>query len=140
MNSSPNSGPDFSKNGGLLPVIAQDVHTGRVLMLAYMNQEAYQQTRQTGLATYYSRSRNRLWQKGEQSGHRQHVRAMLIDCDADTILLQVEQEGPACHKGYRSCFYRQADEGGWRIIEPPLVDPAHVYRQPGPHPDEESCA
>lgn len=98
--------PDFEKGNGLVPAIVQDVHTGQVLMLAYMNEESFQKTLETSLATYYSRSRNALWCKGETSGHFQHVKEILIDCDEDTILLKVEQEGAACHTGHYSCFYR----------------------------------
>ncbi len=98
--------PNFEKGNGLIPVVVQDVHTKQVLMLAYMNEESFQKTLDTSLATYFSRSRNELWVKGETSGHYQHVKEMLIDCDEDTILLLVEQEGVACHTGHYSCFYR----------------------------------
>lgn len=98
--------PNFEKGNGLIPVVVQDVHTKQVLMLAYMNEESFQKTLDTALATYFSRSRNELWVKGETSGHYQHVKEMLIDCDEDTILLLVEQEGAACHTGHYSCFYR----------------------------------
>jgi phosphoribosyl-AMP cyclohydrolase len=98
---------DFDKNGGLIPAIAQNVKTGEVLMLAYMNQEAFEQTMRTKKATYYSRSRRALWIKGETSGHVQHVHEILVDCDLDTLVLKVEQVGgAACHKGYKSCFFR----------------------------------
>ena len=101
------TGPDFSRGGGLLPAIVQDAETGEVLMVAYMNAESYAETLATGRAVYYSRSRQRLWRKGEESGHGQEVRSVLLDCDADTILLRVHQiGGAACHTGYRSCFYR----------------------------------
>ena len=92
---------------GLVPAIAQDVRTSEVLMLAYMNRESIELTLKSGNATYWSRSRNKLWMKGETSGHIQKVRAILIDCDEDTLLLQVEQTGPACHTGNRTCFYRE---------------------------------
>src|SRR5262245_57344398 len=99
---------DFKKSGGLVPVIAQDHETGDVLMLAWMNEEAYQETVRTGRACYYSRSRNRLWRKGEESGNVQEVREITIDCDADTLLLKVHQiGGAACHEGYRTCFFRR---------------------------------
>lgn len=98
--------PDFEKMNGLIPVIVQEAGTGEVLMLAYMNEEALQKTLVTGLATYWSRSRNELWCKGETSGHYQHVKEIRIDCDCDTILLIVEQDGAACHTGNHSCFYR----------------------------------
>ncbi len=92
---------------GLVPAIAQDVRSGEVLMLAYMNKESVQLTLESGNATYWSRSRKKLWMKGETSGHIQKVKAILIDCDEDTLLLQVEQTGPACHTGNRTCFYRE---------------------------------
>lgn len=97
---------DFDKGNGLVPCVVQDAETGQVLMLAYMNEESLQKTMKTGLATYRSRSRQQLWTKGETSGHYQHVRQILIDCDADTLLLKVEQDGAACHTGKYSCFYR----------------------------------
>lgn len=106
---------DFDKQNGLIPCIVQDVNTRQVLMLAYMNEESYKKTLETKLATYYSRSRKCLWIKGETSGHYQHVKEIRIDCDADTILLMVEQEGVACHTGHISCFYR--DENGVCIDE-----------------------
>ena len=112
------SGPNFDKSD-LVPVIAQDDATGDVLMLAYMNREAYEETLRTGRACYYSRSRQRLWRKGEESGNVQQVRAIHLDCDADTLLIRVEQiGGAACHEGYRSCFFRQIDPatGGATII------------------------
>jgi phosphoribosyl-AMP cyclohydrolase len=125
----PVSGPDFSRGqDGLLPAIAQDAGTGEVLMLAWMNKQAFEETVRTGQATYWSRSRNKYWRKGEESGHRQTVRAVFIDCDADTILLKVDQVGAACHEGYRSCFFRQVDEEGVRVVEHRLVEPADVYR------------
>lgn len=101
--------PDFEKGNGLVPVIVQDVHSHQVLMFAYMNAESFEKTIQTRLATYYSRSRQQLWLKGETSGHYQHVKDILIDCDEDTILLLVEQDGAACHTGHYSCFYRNIE-------------------------------
>lgn len=101
--------PDFEKGNGLVPVIVQDVHSHQVLMLAYMNVESFEKTIQTRLATYYSRSRQQLWLKGKTSGHYQHVKDILIDCDEDTILLLVEQDGAACHTGHYSCFYRNIE-------------------------------
>lgn len=99
---------NFNSTSGLIPAIAQDWQTGEVLMLAYMNQEAWDKTMETGLATYFSRSRQQLWTKGETSGHRQKVKEIRIDCDEDTILLKVEQVGGiACHTGNRTCFFRQ---------------------------------
>ncbi len=128
--------PDFSRGtAGCLPAIAQDVESGEVLMLAYMNAEAFRETVQTGRAVYFSRSRNRLWRKGEESGHRQHVEAIYLDCDADTILLRVRQEGAACHEGYRSCFFRQLTAEGLRVVLPRLVDPAAVYSTRATRPD-----
>lgn len=106
---------DFKKQNGLIPCVVQDVETKQVLMLAYMNEESYQKTVETKLATYYSRSRKCLWVKGETSGHYQYVQSIRVDCDEDTILLEVKQEGAACHTGHYSCFYR--DENGVRIDE-----------------------
>lgn len=122
--------PDFSKSDGLLPAIAQDAETGEVLMLAYMNRESYEETLRTGRAVYFSRSRGKLWRKGEESGHVQHVKAVLIDCDADTILLKVEQVGgAACHTGYRSCFYRQITPQGVQLVGELVFDPQQVYKK-----------
>lgn len=98
--------PDFEKGDGLIPCIVQDCTTREVLMLAYMNAESLARTLETGLATYWSRSRSALWVKGETSGHYQHVREIRIDCDEDTLLLLVDQDGAACHTGRKSCFYR----------------------------------
>ena len=124
----PQPGPDFSKCGGLLPAIAQDAHSGAVLMLAYMNAEAYAETLATGRAVYFSRSRNKLWRKGEQSGNVQQVEAVYVDCDADTILLRVRQiGGAACHKGYESCFFRQVTPDGLKVIARRVFDPDEVY-------------
>jgi len=102
---------DFEKNGGLVPVIVQDADTNEVLMLAYMNEEALKLTQETGYAHYFSRSRNKLWKKGESSGHTQEVKDILIDCDNDTILLKVKQNGVACHTGRRSCFFTKLQSG-----------------------------
>lgn len=124
----PSPGPDFSKGEGLLPAIAQDAETGEVLMVAYMNPESYAETLATGRAVYYSRSRKKLWRKGEESGHVQEVRAVYIDCDADTILLRVHQiGGAACHAGYKSCFYRQVTPEGLKIVGQRVFDPDAVY-------------
>ena len=112
---------------GLVPAIAQDSETGRVLMLAWMNAQAYEETLRTGRAVYYSRSRGRLWRKGEESGHVQQVEAIYLDCDADTILLRVRQTGAACHEGYPTCFFRQVTPEGLRVVEERLVDPNQVY-------------
>lgn len=110
--------PDFEKMGGLIPAVVQDAATGEVLMLAYMNQASLDRTLHTGLATYWSRSRQELWCKGETSGHYQHVQEILIDCDEDTLLLKVIQDGAACHTGNRTCFYR------------PLLDEAEMSEEP----------
>ncbi len=121
--------PDFSKDGGLAPVIVQDAGDGRVLMLGYMNQQAYDQTLATGFVTFFSRSRQKLWMKGETSGNRLRLRRLSLDCDADAILVQAEQEGqPAvCHEGYRSCFFRTWDGNAWVIREPRVFAPEAVY-------------
>jgi phosphoribosyl-AMP cyclohydrolase len=118
---------DFDKAGGLVPAIAQDADTGEVLMMAWMNQEAYEETLRTGRACYFSRSRNKLWRKGEESGHVQEVRGIFIDCDADTILLKVHQIGAACHEGYRSCFFRQMEKGQVKVIAEKVFDPRDAY-------------
>lgn len=122
-------GPDFSRGvEGLLPTIAQDKTTGEVLMMAWMNRQAFEETVASGFATYYSRSRKRLWRKGEESGHRQKVFEIRIDCDADCILLIVDQVGAACHEGYSSCFFRKASAEGFVTDKVRLVDPSSVYR------------
>ena len=109
---------------GLLPAIVQDHETKEILMLAYMNEEAFKKTVDTGVAHYFSRSRNKLWRKGETSGNEQIVKEILIDCDEDTILLKVKQSGGACHTGYRSCFYRK---WGGKVIGEKVFDPKDVY-------------
>lgn len=114
----------FAMNDRLIPAIAQDWKTGEVLMLAYMNDEALARTRETGKAHYWSRSRKKLWLKGESSGHFQLVREIRIDCDEDAILLMIEQEGGACHTGYRSCFYRTIDG---KVVGEKVFDPEDVY-------------
>lgn len=101
---------DFEKGNGLVPAIVQDAISGEVLMLGYMNEESLRKTLETGLATYWSRSRNELWTKGETSGHYQHVQEIWIDCDEDTLLVKVIQDGAACHTGNRSCFYRLLED------------------------------
>jgi phosphoribosyl-AMP cyclohydrolase len=122
--------PDFDKSGGLLPAIAQDVTTHQVLMLAWMNREAYEETLRTGRAVYFSRSRNKLWRKGEESGNVQEVHAVYLDCDADTILLEVHQVGgAACHEGYASCFFRRIDGDEVKVIGQRLFDPKEVYKK-----------
>ncbi len=122
--------PDFAKGGGMLPAIAQDAETGAVLMLAYMNPESYAETLATGRAVYYSRSRNKLWRKGEESGHVQQVEGIYLDCDADTILLKVRQiGGAACHEGYASCFFRQVTPQGLQVVAERVFDPRQVYHK-----------
>ncbi|GAA5235973.1 phosphoribosyl-AMP cyclohydrolase [Verticiella sediminum] len=120
-------------DAGLVPAIAQDAHTGRILMFAYMNRESLALTRDTGFATYWSRSRNRLWKKGEESGHRQRVQAIRLDCDGDVVLLEIEQDGGiACHTGRESCFFRELHgegaEARWDVVDPVLKDPKAIYR------------
>ncbi len=119
---------DFDKSGGLVPAVAQDADTGEVLMLAWMNREAYEETLRTRRAVYFSRSRNRLWRKGEESGNVQEVREVYVDCDADTVLLKVRQVGgAACHEGYASCFFRRVEGDGLRVVGERLFDPKQVY-------------
>jgi len=119
---------DFAKGNGIVPVIVQDYASGEVLMLAYMNRDAWEKTLSTGKVHYYSRSRNHLWLKGETSGHTQDVKAIYVDCDADTILVKVHQHGGACHKGYRSCFFRQrSGKGEWQVKGERVFDPDTVY-------------
>jgi phosphoribosyl-AMP cyclohydrolase len=121
---------DFKKAGGLVPAIAQDATTGQVLMLAWMNQEAYEETVRTRRAVYYSRSRGKLWRKGEESGNVQEVREIYIDCDADTVLLKVHQiGGAACHEGYASCFFRKMAGDRLQIMGERVFDPAKVYKK-----------
>ncbi|WKB54777.1 phosphoribosyl-AMP cyclohydrolase [Eleftheria terrae] len=117
---------------GLVPVIAQEVGSNDVLMFAFMNREALGQTAELGEAVYWSRSRQRLWHKGEESGHIQKVHEMRLDCDADVILLKVEQVGHqpgiACHTGRHSCFFRRLQDGQWETVEPVLKDPERIYK------------
>ena len=122
-------GPNFSLNNGLLPAIAQDADTGKVLMMAWMNIEAYQETIRTGRAVYFSRSRNKLWYKGEESGHIQTVEQLLVDCDRDTILMKVRQNGAACHEGYLSCFFQEVTDDGLNTVEERIVNPEDVYNK-----------
>ena len=125
------TGPDFSKSE-LLPAIAQDEATGEVLMLAYMNEESYNETLKTGRVCYYSRSRSRLWRKGEESGNVQEVKAIYFDCDADALLIKVNQiGGAACHEGYRSCFSRLVGPAGEdaTIVGERVFDPKEVYKK-----------
>lgn len=119
---------DFAKEGGLVAAVIQDYRSGRVLMVGYMNEEAFRKTVETGFATFYSRSRNKLWLKGETSGHRLVVKQISADCDLDALLIQVEALGPGvCHAGYQSCFYRTLKDGAWVESEKPSYDPKAVY-------------
>lgn len=121
---------DFSKYGGLIPAIAQDFQTGEVLMLANINPESWQETLATGRAVYYSRSRKRLWRKGEESGNVQLIREILVDCDGDSVIFKVEQiGGAACHTGHRSCFYRKVDGGTLVETGETVFDPKKVYNK-----------
>jgi len=123
-------GPDFSRQNGLIPVIVQSFTTGKVLMLAYMNEAAWNRTLETGKAHYWSRSRGKLWMKGEQSGNVQLVREISIDCDSDAILLKVDQlGGAACHTGFESCFHRWFKEGRFEVRGVPVFDPLEVYKK-----------
>ena len=121
--------PNFNKTDGLIPAIVQDAETRDVLMLAYMNKASWEATVQTGKATFWSRSRQKLWLKGESSGHVQIVKQIYLDCDDDTILLQVEQlGGAACHTGHRSCFYRRLEGGQWVETGEMIFNPKDVYK------------
>jgi phosphoribosyl-AMP cyclohydrolase len=113
---------------GLVPVVVQDFTSGEVLMLAYMNRQAWEQTLKTRQATYWSRSRNELWVKGKTSGNLQEVKEIYVDCDEDTVLLKVIQKGGACHKGYRSCFYRRLEGKELKEVGERVFDPKEVYR------------
>ncbi len=119
---------DFEKQGGLIPVIAQDYSTGEVLMMAYMNSEAWEKTRNSGYVHYYSRSRNSLWKKGESSGNLQKVREIRVDCDNDCVLVRIDQlGGAACHMGYRSCFYRVVENETLKVSGQKVFDPKERY-------------
>jgi phosphoribosyl-AMP cyclohydrolase len=120
---------DFEKLEGLLPAVVQDAASGEVLMVGFMNEEAYAATRESGEVTFYSRTRKKLWRKGETSGHRLVVREMRVDCDRDTLLLRVEAQGPGvCHEGFRTCFYRRVEEdGSLRVSEERTFSPEKVY-------------
>lgn len=119
---------DFTKLDGLVAAVIQDHLTGRVLMVGFMNEEAFRRTVESGYATFYSRSRNKLWMKGESSGHRLVVKEISTDCDRDAVLLKVEALGPGvCHEGYQSCFFRSLEDGAWREREARAYDPASVY-------------
>jgi len=119
---------DFSKSDGMVTAVIQDHVSGRVLMVGHMNEEAFRLTVKTGFATFYSRSRRKLWLKGESSGHRLVVKEISTDCDRDAVLLKVEAQGPGvCHAGYESCFYRRLDDGQWKVVDQQSYDPDAVY-------------
>jgi phosphoribosyl-AMP cyclohydrolase len=119
---------DFTKSDGLITAVIQDHRSGRVLMVGYMNEEAFRKTVETGYATFYSRSRRKLWLKGESSGHLLAVKTIATDCDQDAVLVQVEALGPGvCHEGYESCFFRSLDGGAWKVTDERAYDPANVY-------------
>ena len=119
---------DFSKMNGLVTAVAVDATDGEVLMVAYMNEEAFRLTVETGIVHYYSRSRDKLWKKGESSGNVQRVREIKVDCDRDAIVVRIDQSGPACHEGYKSCFFRTVGPGGALAEnQPRLMDPAAMY-------------
>ncbi|MFO7886660.1 MAG: phosphoribosyl-AMP cyclohydrolase [Desulfobacteraceae bacterium] len=121
---------DFTKTNGLIPAIAQDYETGDVLMLAYMNEDSWKETLNSGMATYFSRSRQKLWKKGETSGNLQKIKEIRVDCDNDTVLLKVEQiGGAACHLGYKSCFFRTVNKDrNLEVVEQRIFDPKKVYK------------
>jgi phosphoribosyl-AMP cyclohydrolase len=119
---------DFEKSDGLITAVIQDHASGRVLMVGYMNEKAFLKTVETGFATFWSRSRKKLWLKGESSGHRLAVKEIFTDCDRDTVLIKAEALGPGvCHKGYQSCFFRRLEGGHWTESEPPTYDPHATY-------------
>ena len=119
---------DFSKLNGLITAVIQDHATGRVLMVGFMNEESFRMTVESGYATFFSRSRNKLWLKGESSGHKLVVKSISTDCDLDALLIQVEALGPGvCHEGYQSCFFRKLESGEWQESEPRAYDPNAVY-------------
>src|SRR5437764_50845 len=119
---------DYSKINGMVAAVAQDWKSGRVLMVGFMNEEAFQKTVETGCAVFYSRSRNKLWLKGETSGHKLMVKEISTDCDRDAVLLKVEALGPGvCHEGYESCFFRRLEDGDWKVVDKRAYDPNVVY-------------
>jgi phosphoribosyl-AMP cyclohydrolase len=119
---------DFEKADGLVTAVIQDHTSGRVLMVGYMNEEAFRRTIETGFATFYSRSRRKLWLKGESSGHRLVVKEVSTDCDRDAVLIKVEALGPGvCHEGYASCFFRRLEGGAWQVVDKQTYDPNQVY-------------
>ena len=130
MDPDPKSALDFEKGNGLVTAIAQDDATGEILMVAYMNEEAFDRTVSTGEVYYYSRSRQKLWYKGEESGNTQTLKSLRIDCDGDVVLIKVEQKGgAACHTGRRSCFFRKLEGSSYEVTSEPLFDPSRVYRR-----------
>jgi phosphoribosyl-AMP cyclohydrolase len=119
---------DFGKMGGLVTAVTVDQDTGDILMVAYMNEEAFQRTLDTGIVHYFSRSRNKLWKKGESSGHVQKVAEIRVDCDLDAVVIRAHQTGPACHEGYRSCFFRTVNQAGELVLnQERLLDPSEIY-------------
>jgi phosphoribosyl-AMP cyclohydrolase len=129
MNQSHADAPAFSGPDGLVTAVAQNAATGQVLLVAHMNREAWNETLSTGRAVYFSRSRGRLWRKGEESGNIQRVKEIYVDCDGDAVLLKVEQVGgAACHEGYPSCFFRQVTDEGFKVVAERVFDPKQVYK------------
>jgi phosphoribosyl-AMP cyclohydrolase len=119
---------NFEKAGGLITAVVQDCRSGRVLMVGYMNEEAFRKTVESGCTTFFSRTRNKLWMKGESSGHRLVVKEIATDCDRDAVLVKVEALGPGvCHEGYESCFFRRLEGGEWKVVDARTYDPAGVY-------------
>ncbi len=119
---------DFAKSDGLVTAVIQDAASKRVLMVGYMNEEAFRRTVETGFATFYSRSRRKLWLKGESSGHKLAVKEISADCDLDAVLVAVEALGPGvCHEGYQSCFYQRLEDGEWKVVDDHSYDPSEVY-------------
>src|SRR4051794_32515859 len=119
---------DYGKLDGLIPAVIQDHLSGRVLMVGFMNEEAFRKTVETGFATFWSRSRRKLWLKGESSGHRLLVKEISTDCDRDAVLVKVDAQGPGvCHEGYESCFFRRLENGEWKVADTPTYDPNAVY-------------
>jgi phosphoribosyl-AMP cyclohydrolase len=128
MSDNPQNIPAFAGPDGLVTAVVQDAATGQVLMVAHMNQQAWDETISSGKAVYFSRARRRLWRKGEESGNIQHVREIFVDCDGDTVLLKVDQVGgAACHEGYPSCFFRQVTPNGLKLVAKRVFDPKDVY-------------
>lgn len=122
---------DFAKMDGLAPGIVQDARSGQVLMLGFLNEESWRKTKDTGFVTFWSRTRQKLWMKGETSGHVQQVKDIAFDCDGDVLLIQVEQTGAACHEGYQSCFFRSVENGGksLKVTEARLATPEQIYKK-----------